>query len=50
MAWNVKTSMFCVPSGSYQHFGGEIVYASESKLSKELQNGIEILVSYGSEQ
>ena len=48
----LKISMFCVLSQSYQHFFWNL-YASYSKLSKELKNGIEIFVgqaasSYGS--
>ena len=40
-----QISMFCALSQNYQHFfGGKILYASYSILSKELKNGIEILV------
>ena len=40
----LKISMFCVLSQNYQHFFFNIMYASYSKLFKELKNGIEIVV------
>ena len=36
--------MFCVISQNYQHFFEKIMYASYSKLSKELKYGIGILL------
>ena len=39
-----KISMFCALSQNYQHRIREMIYASYSKLSKELKYGIEILV------
>ena len=39
-----KISMFCVLSQNNQHLFEKLISASYSKLSKELKNGIEILV------
>ena len=39
-----KISMLCALSQNCQHLFWKIIYASDSKLSKELKNGIEILV------
>ena len=39
-----KISMFCALSQNYQHLFEKIMYASYSKLSKELKNSIKIMV------